>query len=595
MNRMLRWSAPRVTPTKKGMQSMVTAPVTDEFMEAWKRHRGAIRRTGVEVRKHAKTGALYAVYFRPIGVGASHEHSGLDARGRPLAYRAPEGEDYMPFQHSGIHYALPRKAALIGDEPGLGKTIQAVGLMNNLPAELPSDRFLVIPPANLRLNWGYELAKWLIDQREIVIVDRKTPIPAPGRGPVAVVASYESLVSRRKEFVRDPWSLVVFDEVHYLKNPKSQRTPAAKALKAYRKLLLSGTPLLKRPIDLWPLLTIMDQQWCSWKDYVRRYCDGHQRTMKRYLRDQAGNILRDPYGAARYKEIKIWEKDGASNLESLQHELRTRCMIRRLKADVLPDLPPKRYSVIPVALDGSRRRDHERKEIQLAEFEDLLWTVYRERRHGPLPNNPRFHEMAQVREEMGRLKAPAVASHVIDLLSGLNKIVVFAHHHAVAEELDGWIRDAGFATVLYTGRVSHKERDRRKTRFQDDPECRVFVGTLGAAGEGLTLTASADVLFAELPWRAIDVAQAEDRCHRMGQTDSVNVRFYVFPGSIDEKMVRHVVEKRLIAQRTLDAPAKVKRPDDAADRRSVSAPAMAPGRRPAPSPAENFLDQLAGL
>ena len=541
LKRLLKWSAPKVVPAATGMETVVTAPLNDEFRALWSTQREALQRAGVRVQRNVKTGQEYVVYGKVMqtaeAVGRSRASSGRDSKGKTLQYLAPEGKAYLPFQNSGIAYALNRRSTLFGDEMGLGKTVQAIGTINNLPAEASKQRLLFVAPASLLENWSYELSRWLMDihDREVVILGKDNHLPEGKNWPIVAIASYRRTVLRQKELARLPWDVICFDEAHNLKTSpaKSQQTKAAKSIKAYRKLFLTGTPLLNRPIEMWPMLQIMGQTWCDWRQFVTRYCAGHQRTIHRKGQDEPQSF---------------WVTDGQSHLDELQAELRIRCMIRRLKSEVLPELPDKRHSIIPLNLDSAARQDYERTEVELKRFEDLIWSVYT----GEKDEEPSLGELSRLREQLGQLKAPAVACHAIEMLEELNKLVIFAHHHSVVEILSNELTKAGFDCVTYTGKVTLPERNRRKNRFQNDPSCRVFIGTLGAAAEGLTLTAASDVLFSELPWRMVDIAQAEDRCHRIGQLDSVNVRFYVQPGSIDEKLAGHVCRKKRIAEQALD-------------------------------------------
>ena len=544
----LRWIAPKVFSTSTGMQTVTSAPATEEFLQTWKEHKGVLLKAGVSLKRIIKTGEDRVIYARPLdtatAVEASRAHTGKDSKGRKLEFRAPEGLDYLPFQQSGIAYGLARRGVLIADEMGLGKTVQAIGVLNNLPREAPNKRVLVITRASLLENWRYELDRWLMDSRErqLTILQAKNEVPRGKAWPVAAIASYSRAVLRSKDLLKAPWDLLIVDEAHAIKTETSKQSKALRKIKARRKILLSGSPLLNRPIEIWPLLDILKQSWCSWPSYVKQYCDGRQETVT----NRYGDLVKDKNGKPRL----VWSTDGQSNLGELQQHLRSRCMIRRLKSEVLPQLPPKRHSIIPIGLDSASSTSYRREEVKLRQFEDIIWTTYTG--SGKQINMTKLGQLSKIREQMGLLKAPVVGRHAVEMLESVNKIVVFAHHRSVVAELYRIISEAGHEAVTFTGDLSAPKRTAAVQAFQETSNCRAFIGSIGAASEGLTLTAASEVLFSELPWRMVDIAQAEDRCHRIGQMDSVNVCLYVVPGGLDERMAGHVIRKKRTADLALD-------------------------------------------
>ncbi|MDD5719965.1 MAG: SNF2-related protein, partial [Candidatus Krumholzibacteria bacterium] len=244
----------------------------------------------------------------------------------------PAGLEYLPYQAEGIEFALGRRNTLIADEMGLGKTIQALGVINALDIR----RVLIVCPASLRINWAREARKWLCRRREICIVNEKNTVLA---GAEIVICNYDRVWDYWDRLAAVHWDLLIGDEAHYLKNPKSQRAKASLggmiktalgnkrkrgiAASAARLRLLTGTPILNKPIELYPLLKALDRErWGqAWLWYATRYCAA---TRQRVGRDK-----------------EVWDTSGASNLDELQRILRGTVMIRRRKMDVLKDLPPK--------------------------------------------------------------------------------------------------------------------------------------------------------------------------------------------------------------------------------------------------------------
>ena len=161
-----------------------------------------------------------------------------------------------------------------------------------------------------------------------------------------------------------------------------------------------------------------------------------------------------------------------------------------------------------------------------------------------------FSELASARKHSGLAKVPAVVAHVNDLLEnkGVQKVVVFAHHQEVVWALeDAWVH---WQAVALTGSMTEEMRHRSVHLFQTNPDTRIFVGSLSAAGVGITLTAASHMVFAEIDWK--DMRQCEDRIHRIGQKDSVLIQTLVFDWSVDANMIKLVIEKMKVAEQAID-------------------------------------------
>jgi SWI/SNF-related matrix-associated actin-dependent regulator 1 of chromatin subfamily A len=241
-------------------------------------------------------------------------------------------------------------------------------------------------------------------------------------------------------------------------------------------------------------------------------------------------------------------------------------MIRRLKADVLTELPPKRRQVVEIAANGAsaivaRERKgyeaHEERIESLRASAELAKAESNEAYAAAVAalseaQQAAFGEISQLRHDTAVAKVPAILEHVTSALEAdeSSKVIVFAHHHDVIDALVTGLGEYG--AVHLDGRMGMTDRQANVDRFQTDPGCRVFVGGILAAGVGLTLTASSHVIFAELDWVPGNVTQAEDRAHRIGQTQSVLVQHLVLDGSLDARMAHILVEKQDVADRALD-------------------------------------------
>lgn len=459
---------------------------------------------------------------------------------------APAGLAYLPYQVAGIAYALAHPACLLGDEMGLGKTIQAIGVIN---ADESLRKILVVCPASLRLNWAREIRKWLTRVLSIAIVD--------GPWPTAdiVIINYDILRKHSASIHGREWDMLILDEVHYLKNPKSQRTievfgkwdkdPAKTRppIQARRKNALTGTPIVNRPIELQPIAGYLaPREFGNFWGFAKRYADAHQ----------------NGYG---------WDLTGASHLDELQERLRSTIMVRRLKKDVLTELPSKRRQVIELPQNGAAgavraemaaweareaRMIRLQAEVALASVADDAAAYAAAVEALAAGSTAAFTEMAKVRHDVAVAKIPYVVEHLQSALEENGKVVVFAHHHDV---IDALAAEFGPAAVVLDGRTSMAARDAAVQRFQSDSSCKLFVGGMKAAGVGLTLTAAHHVVFAELDWVPGTISQAEDRCHRIGQHESVLVQHLVLEGSLDAVMASRIIEKQENITAALDAQA----------------------------------------
>jgi len=431
---------------------------------------------------------------------------------------APAGCEYLPYQRAGIAYAAARKDTLVGDEMGLGKTIQALGLVN---VDTTIKTVLIVAPKSLLLNWRREADKWLTRKVELTIIN------------------YDML-HKRPELAGTVFDLLVLDECQYIKNPKAKRTIAAQALQATRRMLLTGTPILNRPVELWPALQMLDPDGLgrNFFGYAQRYCNGHHEEVHTKKFNPRTKRLE-------HVVQRVFNTGGSSNLEELQERMRTKFMVRRLKADVLAELPAKRRQIIPLEPKGiSSIIKSEQSIIARLGFEEAA----RRLEEG---DKLLFDEMAKGRHELGMAKVPLALDHIKDTLESVGKVVIFAHHQDVIAALREGLLEYGCAVI--TGQTSGTARQAEVDRFQNDPDCRVFIGNIKAAGVGITLTAASTVVFVESDWTPGWMAQAEDRCHRIGQSESVLIQYLVFDGSMDALLCSMLVTKAAVANRALDA------------------------------------------
>lgn len=470
-----------------------------------------------------------------------------------ISIPAPSGLEYLPYQKAGVAFSRTHKNILLADEMGLGKTIQAIGIIN-LDTTISS--VLVVCPASLKTNWKREMGKWLVNDRISIGVASGEYVPQTN----IVIINYDILERHRERLSFQTWDLLIVDECHYAKNPKAKRTKALlggevrvavpggppqrcrwKAIPASRKVFLTGTPIVNRPVELWPLIHALDPtRWDNWKHYVSRYCGAVENT----------------YGM---------DTRGGSRLDELQRVLRATIMLRRLKSEVLTDLPPKMHQVIELPATGAMaaRIVEEGKVLRanqetIRAIQSAMASADVNKNEAEYRNAVRrlreamkvdFEALSRVRHETALAKMPLIIEHVQQCLESVDKIVLFAHHKDV---IQGFHRAFGSQSVLLFGETSMAARAEAVDRFQSDKKVRVFIGGIIPAGVGITLTAASHVIFAEIDWVPGNMAQAADRCHRIGQRDSVLVQYLVLEGSLDAHIARVIVEKQEVIEKALD-------------------------------------------
>lgn len=368
-----------------------------------------------------------------------------------------------------------------------------------------------------------------------------------------VIISYELLSKWRAELRTEWWDIAIFDEAHYLKNKKADRTKEVfgcrkwkeqeriEPIKARRMLLLTGTPIPNKTRELWPFVHALDSQGLGSNQFAfdRQYCEGHYEAILPKSRlTFMGQPVQYEIGP---NTKKVWVNTGSSNQAELQDYLRSKFMLRRLRSEVLPMLPKKRRQVVIIEADGVKN---------LLERERKVYDQYGRDLTDLDLDTPEFSMISSVRKEIGIKKIPFIVDRIREALNETSKVVCFVHHHEV---IDG-IRDAfGSTCAVVDGRMPSDDRQIAVDRFQKDSTCNIFLGTIGAAGVGFTLVVAWLAIFGESAWRPSDISQAEDRLCRIGQTRGVLIQHIVLKDSMDERQIQIVIGKQEIADKTLDA------------------------------------------
>ena len=494
-----------------------TAAPSPIFWDLWREHKIQLKQAGFRV---AKTGDDFIVIDEtdqdPEATAETIAESQATDAPPDYSIPAPGGLEYLPYQRAGVKALTERPAALLADDMGLGKTVQICGLLNRLieapPAPGAFPTVLIVVPASLKINWRNELSKWLVISRRIAVINGgNEQIPAD---PDIVVINYDVLAKHADRLLDRTWGCVVFDEAHYLKNPKAARTKYAFKIEAQRRYALTGTPIPNRPIEIQPVLAYLAPDDFggknAWYKFADRYCDGH----------------RGRFG---------YDASGASNLGELRQRLRSSIMIRREKAEVLADLPAKRRQVI--VLPADKYADVLRAEREADRVDEALAEALAMIESG---GSVDFRQMSEVRHDTAMAKVPAVIDHVLAIDQ---PCVVFAHHHDVMAALAGGLKADGRSVVMLHGAHTSEQRQQAVDDFQQG-RADVFIGGLKSAGVGITLTRASIAVFSELDWTPAVVTQAEDRIHRIGQNDAVLCQHLVIDRSLDHRIVELLVEKQ---------------------------------------------------
>lgn len=445
----------------------------------------------------------------------------------------PVDLDYRPFQKTGIEFLTSRRAALLADEPGLGKTAQAIGAAVALGAK----QTLVLCPATIKLNWKREIEQWTPHEVSVqILMTSKDRIGHCIDADVVVVnydlvtfgmeydkgtkrilggSIYDQLVSRR-------WDVGIFDESHYLKGRDTVRTKVVLqrnriASRCTYKWYLTGTPVTSRPVELYPLLKAncpeLIAPYDTYESFVMQFCDGWW----------DGGVLNDK---------------GASNIPDLHKRLKG-FMLRRLKKDVLKELPERLYQLVPLGQNTATKK---------LVSEELKWPELKRRAIADLGGE----HVATHRREMALARLNQGIEHINELMESHNKIVIFAHHREVITRLEQDLSQ--YLPAVIHGDVSQKNRELAIKVFQTNPHCRIFIGQIQSAGVGLDglQGVASTAVFVESSWVPTEIEQAVSRLDRMGQKNAVLAQFLVVEGSIEENILSTAVEKMKVINHLVD-------------------------------------------
>ncbi|XP_070694755.1 SWI/SNF-related matrix-associated actin-dependent regulator of chromatin subfamily A-like protein 1 isoform X2 [Pempheris klunzingeri] len=407
----------------------------------------------------------------------------------------------MPFQREGVNFAVSKQGRLLlADDMGLGKTVQAICIAAYYRNEWP---LLVVAPSSVRFTWAEAFRRWLpsLSPDSInVVVKAKDNL----RSGLVNIVSYDLLSRMDKQQPGNPFNVLIMDESHFLKNIKTARCKAALPLlkAAKRVILLSGTPAMSRPSELYTqILAVRPTLFPRFHEFGMRYCEAKQLT----------------WG---------WDYSGSSNLGELKLLLEECLMLRRLKPDVLSQLPAKQRKVVTVTIDGVNTR-----------IKSALSAAAKHLAKGHGNKMAEKEALLIFYNHTAEAKLQAIMEYITDTLEcGREKFLVFAHHKSVLDHITTELGKKNVSYIRIDGTTPSAERQQLCEKFQHSTNSCVAVLSITAANMGLTLHSADLVIFAELFWNPGVLIQAEDRVHRIGQTSNVNIHYLVAKGTADDHL-----------------------------------------------------------
>lgn len=487
----------------------------------------------------------------------------LDVSGFEVPNMVIQPYDYQ--KQAVMFFEKSGGSCLLGDQPGVGKTLSAISyaVKNKL-------KTLVVCPASLKLNWRNEIQRFTNEKAYIYKYKpkkRSKEVVNTKEESLFHIINYEALetfiklnVSHTCSYVQCGWKetntkkkynacpvcqraksiksrvlgttfedkdgvgldpknydLIVCDEAHYLKNSKANRTKVVKKafINVPKKLLLTGTAIKSMPFEFFSLLNFIDPaEWKSAHHFGVRYCAGFE----------------DDFG---------WDYSGSSNLDELYSRI-SPYFLRRLKSDVLSFLPPKTFTHFPIELTPEEYRNYAKTEKEVVDETT-----------GETKDADHLSRIQRLKMFTSHVKASRGIEIVQDVIDGGEKIVVFTEYISTAEKIASHF---GSKAVLFTGQKSASEKQEAVDKFMNDDSVKVFVGTMGAAGVGITLTVASIAVFIDQPWTPSDREQAEDRIHRASTTsDKVQIIRLICQDTIDEDIISLLNAKEKVTSLVLDA------------------------------------------
>ena len=495
---------------------------------------------------------LLGPLFKSFEYGAGGQAATMDLPDAPKLDRlSPKGMEIMRHQARFVESVRRgHRSFLLADEPGLGKTAESV-LAASVADAYP---LLAVVPNVVKMNWAREVERWTPHRRATVIHGDGDTLDAFAD---VVVVNYDVLDRHMAWLGTLGFKGMVVDEAHFIKNLQSQRSRNVLALsERIRRTAPGGDPLLLALTGT-PLINDVDDFRAIWQ--FLGWIDGDRPAPELMAKLEENGLT--PADQGFYSEARAAVIDMG--------------IVRRRKVDVAADLPAKRIADLPVELDddlgrsirsaerelGYRLRDRftallSSRGVSLGELdEDQFDSYVRAVAHAELEESKAAktgENVFTMVRKIGQAKAALAADYAAQLARSVGKVVFFAKHIDVMDTAEEILAKGGLRTVSLRGDQTALARQDAIDRFNNDPEISVAVCSLTAAGVGVNLQASSNVVLAELSWTAAEQTQAIDRVHRIGQDEPVTAWRIIAAHTIDAKIAELIDAKQGLAARALD-------------------------------------------
>ncbi len=441
-----------------------------------------------------------------------------------------------PYQERGYRWMLGNfdrgLGCLLADDMGLGKTVQTIAAMLALKetGRLP-DGALVCAPASLLTNWERELAKFAPSLSICLYYGASRKLASGKKAADVTLSSYETWIRDQKKLEAKSWSLLVLDEAHYIKNPGSGRAKAVKAIKADRRLALTGTPVENNLAELW---SVFDFALPGYLGTLARFSSEFRRPIELDRSPEAADRLRRATAPFIMRRLKT-DKAVAADLPD------------KLVVDEYATLVPAQVALYEaIAGEGLARIQSAGDEDRLGLVLALITALKQ------ASNHPRNYD----KESPGSSDRSGKARLLVALLESAfeagERVLVFSQYVEMLEILSGVVRDElGVEPYLLHGGMSKKRRDDQVDRFQTERGPGVFLISLKAGGVGLNLTAATRVVHYDLWFNPAVENQATDRAFRIGQSRNVFVHRLITRNTIEERIDAMIASKRELSELTV--------------------------------------------
>lgn len=468
-----------------------------------------------------------------------------------------------PFIHQleGKEFLMKVRKAILADEMGLGKTFTTL-----LATQELTKGGVVICPASLKTNWAREILATDPEATVYIADAAGTYAYHEGDGTKWYVANYD-IIDReriRKEILDYMPSTLILDEAHYIKSASTIRTKAALqyAEMATNVFLLTGTPILNRPMELYPLLVAIEHPLAytkegkeNWYGFAKKYCAAFRREFWRVAKDKNGRVVYDPNtGRPVKRKFSFLDTSGASNLDQLSKELSS-AYLRRTKEVLGDKLPQKIIDNAIVELSPEHRKAYDNAWDDYMHYLQNAPQGEKEVDLGNIDLAKHVIEINKLKQAASRGKIPHVVEAVADIVEQGEKVIVFTQYKETLKQIVEQLKARKIRGVKLSGEDNAQSRQTAVDYFQNDESVKVFVANIKAGGVGLTLTAASTVLFADMEWTPALHSQAEDRAHRIGQHKLVNIHYYIAKDTIDEDIVELLEKKQQVITKILEGEA----------------------------------------